>query len=474
MWKPTAMLGASLFLLAVGVFTLGALFFEPNKSWGHLFGFITYLSWTGAALFGTIYSVRTRVEAHEDGMRWRDWRGVWRVAKWEEIRDFYRRATKSENGSTHSVETAQGNFTFGLEGDGKAIAERIAQWAANAPVREWAIKGERPSDEWPRRFEFWQPGIGRGSIIAFGVLLASLGLVAALLLFRLPPRDALPPSVWFLSYVAPILLLPVLPFLIWFFLFTEAKQARPFRGQSVDVAPQGIVFNGATRIEASWSQIEAVNWIRRGKTRFLQLQTAGGTLEIPSFIGGFRALCRIIEGFSGAPILQAQDEEAMAIHPGQSAPDGSLVFSFDNVGVRTFSQIFFPAGLTLVCMPFLMRLADPQTPPRDEIFITITGIVVILLSLGWQWWLRLARLRLTRDALEWRGPFLNRSVAWKDIENFGDTRDGSIWIAARGKKVSPSFFLTMVAQRSRLCAEIEKRAFNAQGDWHREKPSRKT
>lgn len=121
-----------------------------------------------------------------------------------------------------------------------------------------------------------------------------------------------------------------------------------------------------------------------------------------------------------------------------------------------------------------MRLADPQTPPRDEIPITIMGIVVTLLSLGWQWWLRLARLRLARDALEWHGPFLKRSVAWKDIESFGNTRDGSIWIAAQGKKVSLSFFLTMVAQRSRLCAEIEKRAFNAQGDWHREKPSCKT
>ncbi|MBW3635827.1 MAG: hypothetical protein KY445_05090 [Armatimonadetes bacterium] len=474
MWKPTALLGASLFFLAVGVFfSVAFLLIEPNKNWLSWICFIASLFWTGAALFGTIYSVRTRVEANEDGMRWRDWRGVWRMAKWEEIRDFYRRA-KSETGSTHSVETAQGNFTFGLEGDGKLIAELIAERAANAPVREWEIKGERLIDEWPRRFEFWRPGIGRASIIAFDVLLASLGLVAALLVFRLPPRDALPPSVWFLSYVAPILLLPILPFLIWLFLFIGAKQARPFRRQSVEITPDGIVFNGATRVEASWSQVEAFNWIRRGKTRFLQLQTAGGTIEIPSFMDGFRSLCRIIERFCGAPILQTQDEEAMAIHSGQTASDGSLVFSFDNVGVRMFSQIYFPIGLALVCIPFLMRLADPQTPPRDEIPITIMGIVVTLLSLGWQWWLRLARLRLARDALEWHGPFLKRSVAWKDIESFGNTRDGSIWIAAQGKKVSLSFFLTMVAQRSRLCAEIEKRAFNAQGDWHREKPSCKT
>ncbi|HEX8465402.1 MAG TPA: hypothetical protein VF627_12370, partial [Abditibacterium sp.] len=393
--------------------------------------------------------------------------------KWDEMGDFHKRSSKNESGSTHTVETTQGNFEFGLEGDGKAIAKIIARRAINAPVREWEVKGERLTDEWPRRFEFYQPSLDSGARNAFFVLLAFLGLTAYLLLFRLQPRGDLATSVWFLAYVGPILLLPLLPALIWLFLFSAARQARPFRGQSVEVSPTGIVFNGPTRSEATWAQIEAWNWIRRGRTRFLQLKTVKGEFEIPSSIAGFAALCRIMERFSGVSIINTQNnEDSIAAHPIEIAPDETLVFSFNDLGVQTMTWLFLPMGAIMFFTPFLMRWADPQAPPRDEIGFLISGVALFLLSLGWWWFLRVARLHVTRDALEWRGPLLHRVVAWKDFESYGSTPNGSYSIVAKGRKVPLSWMLTMVPQRSRLREEIAKRAFNATGEWQ-EKSLRK-
>ncbi len=295
--------------------------------------------------------------------------------------------------------------------------------------------------------------------------LATLGLIAYWLAFRLPPRANLSASVWFLAYGGPLLLLPVLPFVVWLFLFVGARQARPFRGQNVDISPLGLVFNGENRLEISWPQIEGWHWIRKRHVRFLQVQTARGIIEIPNFIAGFRALCRILERFSGASLVKIQSEEEMAVHPVQTAPDGTLIFRFYGVSVRIVTWSFIPLGATMALTMFLMRLVDPQNPLLDSTSVLWVAIAASLGGLFLEWWMRAAKLCLTPEFLEWRVPFKNRQIAWKEIESFGSSPNQSGWIQVAGEKISLSLFWSPIEQRSRLHAEIEKRAPNAKGSW---------
>jgi len=466
----------SLFLFLFGALALGVFFFEPNKSWFDWVVFIAYFFWTGAALCGTIYGLRTRIEATEIGVRWRDWRGVWRAAKWEEIRDFYRGASQKSSG--YNVETTQGNFQFDSLGAGKALAEFIAERATNAGVRQWEIKGERLVDEWPRRFEFCRSGRNHASLFSLLGLLGSLILVAASLLFWVPPRADLSVIVWFLAYVGPLLLLPILPMVIGLFVFIRAREAQPFRGQSVEVSPTGIVFSGSTRIEAAYSQIEAAysqieacHWIKRGGTRFLQLEIAGATIETPTFIAGFRSLCRILERFSGVPLVKEYEEGSMPAIPVQAVSDGALIFGFYDENVLMMVWLSAVMGAILFFVPFIEHLADPQMPPHAS--PRFLGISVFLISIVLNRWFRAATLRLTPDFLEWRAPFLHRTIAWKDIESYGSTPTTVGWIESGKKKINLSYLWIPVAQRSRLHAEIEKRALNAKGHWDTGKASDK-
>ncbi len=464
-WKPKASFWISLGFLLFGVLALGVFYFESTKSLSDWIFLILYVAWTAIALIGTVYGLRTRVEADETGFRWRDWRSKWRAAKWEEVSDFSKRSRTNENGSTHTVETSQGNFEFGFEGDGKAIAETVIQRAINAPVREWEIKGERLVDEWPRRFEFYASNFDSLTRNALIVLLASVGLTVYVLWFRSPPRGDLPVSLYILAYVAPPFLIPVVPFLFWLFFWVQVRQTRPFRDQSVEVSPSGIVFQGATRVEASWSQIEAWNWKKRGRISFLELQTAGGSLEIPTLIPGFRILCRSLERFSGVSLLKAHDEESMALHPVQSAPDGTLVFRFSGVDMQLFRWLLPSLGLTMCLAPFLTRLADPQHPMFEESLGIAIGLVLFASALLLEWWLRVAQLRLTTEFLQMHVPFKNREIAWSEIDGFGSEKRNSGWVQVADQKISLSPLGASMPQRSRLHAEIEKRAFNATGSW---------
>ena len=115
-------------------------------------------------------------------------------------------------------------------------------------------------------------------------------------------------------------------------------------------------------------------------------------------------------------------------------------------------------------LPPLVRLSDPERPLRDE----SPGFVCIALFSGallLHWYFRRAELRLSPDDLEWRTPFYQRTVAWNEIESFGSTPTTTGWIEVAGKKMNLNLVWIPVSQRSRLHAEIEKRAFNARGSW---------
>lgn len=461
-WKPIAMLTLSLFMLAFGGLSFLFLCFLPKREIWEWFIFICYFFWTLAALFGTICSLRTRVECAANGVRWRDWRGVWRAARWDEVRDFHQRIGKNE--TYFFVETSQGNFRFGPLGDEKLIAEKVAESATNALVRDWEVKGERLSDAWPRRFEFCPSGRNDAAIISLLGVLASFVLVAALLIWWLPPRGELTPLLWFLAYIAPVLLLPILPFVIWIFVWARAREARRFRGQSVEISPLGIVFEGETRIELAYSQIEEWHWIKRDRTRFLQLRSAGASIEIPAFIVGFASLCRILERFSAVALVKASKEFSMPGGEVQTAPDGTLSFSFYDLNVRMLVWLFAGQGLLMSVLPLLFRLSDPERPLHDQT-PGFVGIPLFLGALLLHFYFRRSQLRLTSEDLQWLAPFHNRFIAWQDIESFGSTPTTTGWIEVAEKKVSLSYLWVPITQRSRLHTEIEKRAFNATGEW---------
>ena len=459
-WKPTATLNGSLFMLIFGLFFVGVLWFDPQKEGFHWLLWAVYVLWTFAAFFGVIHSLRTRVESDENGVRWRDWRSVWRAAKWDEISDFWMSSAK---GLTKTVQTQAGNFDFGTELDGKILAQRISERAENAVTREWQIKGERMCDEWPRRFEIWQSHHFWAPFWCLGTCFSTILAFAPFLIRVWPQMQKLPFSVWFLAYVGPILMVLTFPLVLLAISIFTARRASPFRGQSVEISPQKLVWNGQTRREMVWSQIESWNWIRRGKTLILSAQTLDGAIEIPHFTLGFRALCRMIEKFGVVEIIKSGEEKRLAeIPPGLDAQN-ALVFRPQQMPLRLIRWIVGALIVVLALMIFLMRLADPQKDFDASIVFIIPIYGALLLVL--EWWTRTHFLRLTNEKLERRGPRWNREIEWESIENFGNTKGSAIWVEVGGEKIPIERVFAIMAHRSRLRSEIEARAVNATGNW---------
>lgn len=459
-WKPLATRNGSLFMLVFGLFFVLVLWFEPKKEAGNWILWAIYLLWTLAALFGVIYSLRTHVESDENGVRWRDWRGVWRAAKWHEISDFW---LTSEKGLTKTVETKAGKFDFGPEMDGKLLAQRFSERAENAKTRQWQIKGERICDEWPRRFEFWQSHHFWGPIVSLGLCFFVILAFAPFLIRVWPQLEKLPFSAWFLAYVGPILMVLAVPLTISVFSFIAARRAQLFRGQNIEISPEGLNWNGPTRWELVWSQIENWSWQKRGRSWFLRAQTPNGALEIPEFLRGFRALCRMIEKFGGVSIIKGGQEARFLENPPVLDAQNALIFRPHQFEVRVFRWMF---GALLVVIPstvFLMRLADSQADLDASILWIIPLYGALLLVL--EWWTRTHFLRLTSEKLERRGPRWNCDIAWETIESFGAKTGGADWIEVGGEKISIERALASMAHRSRLRSEIETRAVNAKGNW---------
>ena len=74
-WRPMVLLVSSLIFFLVSVFFWALIFFGPDSD-KTLFNWTLGSIYVFPALYGAVYGFRTRVEATESGVRWRDWRGV--------------------------------------------------------------------------------------------------------------------------------------------------------------------------------------------------------------------------------------------------------------------------------------------------------------------------------------------------------------------------------------------------------------
>lgn len=465
-WTPPN-LPASLFFLAFGIFGITVAALAPLRastlSWLLL---AAYICWSFGGLCAVIYNWRARIESDDDGLKWRDWRGIWRAAAWNEIEDFW---LPSAKGREKQVRTANGKFGFesvtaGDEGD--RLAAQIAARATPATPREWGIAGERMCDPWPRHFPFWRRSLTWAPCL---ILLVIVALVAwAALAFRVAPRaQELAFASWFLAYIGPLLLVATFPLLLLCVALWSARRAWPWRACSVEVAPDRLVWQGAMRVEVTWAQIESWRWRVRGRTRVLCAQTGRGEIEIPSFIAEFGALCRIIENFSGVELdLKTLALEARALQTVPAAPDGTLVFRFNAYLVQLFCGMFAAFGAMMLLLPWLFTLADPQAVEQDQ-GLTRFGAFVLILTVVWWIWMKLNRLILSDEAIEWRTPLRRRRVLWDEIESFGTT-NGAPWLVVGGRKISLMGAMMWVPQTAQLRAEIAHRATRARGSWEDE------
>ena len=462
-WRPPYGY-VSLFFLAFGIFgvTVAATELPDNRLLGLLL-LAAYIPWSLVCLGAVVYNFRARVESDEAGLHWRDWRGVWRAATWNEIEDFW---LTSARGREKKVRTAQGKLSFGSvqAGDvGDVLAARIAARATAATAREWGVLGERLCDPWPRRFAFWRRSLVWALCATLAVLMVLVAWVA--LALQIAPRAVeVPFGSWFLASIGPLLLVATFPLLLLIIAIWSLFRAWPWRAHSVEVSPAGLVWLGPMRIQVSWAQIESWRWIVRGRTRVLSAQTAQGAIEIPAFIGGFYTLCRILENFSGVDLnLESLDQEILAMETVAPAPDGTLNFRFNAYFVRLICGMLAAFGAMILALPWLFALADPQTLAENQ-GMTNFGIFVLVAALAIWIWARLSRVIVSDEALEWRAPGWRRRVNWSEIESFGVT-SGAPWLVAGGRKISLLWIMEWVPQTAQLRAEIARRAINARGSW---------
>lgn len=458
--------GAAIFLSVVFLigFLLNDFLGHPplnSSDWAILISFLL-------ASLGTVFLTwRICIVGDENGVRWRNWRGVWRAAQWNEISDFY--LLQRHQNAIREVQTRNGVFRFLREQQEnlkpktplfseRRLANLVAARAIQTPSREWEIKGERLHETWPVRIEGSKPNFFR----KLGIFMAPLFPIVITIAINWKTKAGTSNGVPFSTLLwtdALSALITFGPLLLASWLFYRSTGRSDFRGQSVEISPQNLVWNdGKTARAVAWNEISAFDFPKRAGQLFLRVQNNAQSLEIPVNFDHFSTILRLFERFSKRPANDDYWDATEALAPLETEAGGTLIFRYDTRESRIMRRAVWFVLPVFAALPLLFLFVDSERSFRAANHVglwTILAILAISLILH-AIFARFAQLRVSERGLEWRWLLLNRVWNWQEIEDAHFGTDGS-WLQIHGRKhkLAPVFW--NCAHFRRLRREIESR-----------------
>ncbi|MEO7719343.1 MAG: hypothetical protein ABIY70_24340 [Capsulimonas sp.] len=265
---------------------------------GSAFLMLTGLLLLIPSLIAAYWTCRARVEATEDGLRWRGL-GKWKSAAWSEVRDFYR-LEPQKGQQFHVVETAAGKLHLsGFYGNTKPFLDAVAARAVYAPVKAWEQLGCRLGNVAPCRFSYSRRAI-QASIALFTVVgAAMLFLITPPTFSKLTQTSQTIGATWAISLVASYVLVIAMTLAPVPLLISIARRSLKGANQKIQTSSEGIEFtDGEQYITTSWGEVlqygvpqETAASALRGE---FHVRSRHGDFSFSQHIRDFSLLCQII------------------------------------------------------------------------------------------------------------------------------------------------------------------------------------
>jgi len=440
-WMIPALCAAAIFYAAMPFLPDSRRQADPNPLPFIIFGELMALLIVLAIIYCLFDLLRGEIRANAEGLRWRRGFSNWKHARWDEVRDFYKR------GTLHIVETARGKLELSRSFVGiEQIVEMVPHRALNAPAPLWETRGFRRGENWSLSLSLWD---NSQKWTAPLMTLNGLCLIVAFpwLAAREPKRNA-PVSMGFWLDVFPMLLMALLfvPIglgMIWSVvtMWRERQLAWRRRNETLHLDARGLVFSGATqRIEARWDEVRQVRLLpREHGFPSVRVETERGDFRLwrlnnSPIVRRFYAVARDYAPDSLSP-LDKQPELSDEIAPAPDEAQDVKVWSFRSYGNRL---LILCVSLALVFAPLIYSIgvysrASDDAPPSPSwpllggMGVAAVGIIAAL----WVWFHR-ARIVADDEGLELYSPFRRaRRIAWSSLEEVGHSVWGD-WIRADG------------------------------------------
>ena len=441
------------------------------------FGGVSVVCLLGAVL-AAWWMLQARMETDSDGLRWRGLFG-WKLARWEEVRDYYTRLPSQSHGQKHSraiLKTARGSLSFGSQWTNlEALREQTERLATQAAAQEWGIWGSRPCDPWPRvfRYDTWQN-------IWTPRLILALILPGLIYVFARPLNQAISLAGMVswpmkLGLFAPYLLL----FLMYggplFLMFIQFRTAGRRKTERITADTHGIVFDdGARQVEASWADVTGYGIVHGPgmlTVRYVVETPQGGFDFLPSLSDVF--LFKVIVQRYSAHSVDTRwqprvDSETLggeaARWSGGRVGVGARVYHYRTRSYRAL--LWLPAGLCLTMLPMAILAAQGLTRGGSALGYLLLAGGFGLVSLGGWYAYRFCRIETDEDGLTQITSMSRRRMAWGQVEDYWLTGEyNNSVVTGRGEKIS---FRREIVGYEELKEEISRRATECDGKaWER-------
>lgn len=452
-------------------------------------GLMTAL-FAGIALAFAGHTLLAGVSATEAGIAWRERWGARRFAPWPDVTDFYDELFAGQNGRLTLrmvLETSAGQVRIpGRDWTGRAALRTfVAERATNATRAngEWAIRGTRPGDNWPRVFGYDTPANRRLPLTLAGVV----GLWAAAMLYLVGSKAGRIIAEmgwgWGLALLATMTLVFGSPVLLSVFLAPPViRDARRRKKQQIVVNPDGLLFRDgraeAPSLVITWDQVTRYYLAARNPSqgafvpRYVVETGTGEAFDFSAQISDARLLAEIVRRYAKAAETHEWrslvDEDVLDDPRDATAGPGQLSTGTRVYHYRTRTHralLWFPLSFASI---FLAQIALERAglskplphhagdPPR-----IVLGISLMAATL-WCWWrYRAAAICTDEDGMTQFTWFGSVHLAWSDIADFYRRGDDIFLlhvVGANGRRIR---FWTSIARLDELKQEIARRAINS-------------
>lgn len=425
-------------------------------------------SWCFASciVFGTLacasYQWRSYLRADKDGLRERGWRGPERQLSWEEVDDYY--SVLHQNNSSKSIIIGRDGTRFAINGQwahSALMRKRVRERAINAKAHDWASRGCRPQDGWPRTFDY--NSFGKRAAPWIVVPLTTIGtIVGSIATFR-ATLETVPSLGWGFCGTLTFLVATVAGGLSAALTYSAIpdRLTRARRHQKITLSKEGLVFSGDNAtITADWEDItdgRRAYYTQSGTMRYF-VQTIHGDFDFTSRLVDSDLLEKAI--IYNAPRVKEwrlpEDDTALPVRH----VTGSGVFvhhyrtQVNRLGIRAYWFVWgiFPLGT------LLQTLMGLVPPPAIKPVLWWSGFLLPLLFwLMWRYFQ--ARIDRDEDGLTFHTAFGTRHLLWSQITDFrllykSDLTPNGIFGVIESRAGRFVFF-TGISERDRLFRAIE-------------------